>query len=101
MKTIEFLKNLVASGRGAALLSLFTPQEAQERGIGTRLILAGGTMTVMGLALATVVAATALMLLAVGVIYFLLTQVLGVRLDIDPRSLVQQAQRYASASAPN
>jgi hypothetical protein len=101
MKTIEFLKNLLGNGRGAAVLSLFTPVGAQERSIGTRLIMAGGTMTVLGMALATAVAATALMMVAVGVIYYLMTQVLGIRLDIDPRSLVQQAQRYANASAPN
>lgn len=102
MRVVQFFKNLVGNGRGAMLISLFTPQQAEEQGVGTRLILAGGTMAVLGVALATAVHAAALLLLAVGVIYYLLTQILGVKLDIDPRTLMQQAQRYANASsAPN
>ena len=34
-------------------------------------------------------------MLALGAIYFLVTQVLGIRLDVDPRIIVQRAQEYA------
>ena len=67
-----------------------------------RLLLAGGTMAVLGTALAAAATATALMLLAVGVIYYLLTQVLGMKLDLDPQMFMQPARRYQSSpSAPN
>lgn len=102
MRVVRFFKRVLGNGRGASLVSIFTPREAQDQGTGTRLLLAGGTMAVLGVALASAATAAALLLLAVGVIYYLLSQVLGIKLDIDPRTLMQQAQRYASASsAPN
>jgi hypothetical protein len=100
MRITEYLKNLIGNGRGEMLVSLFTPQQAEEQGMGTRLLLAGGAVTVLGVALATAVSAAALLLLAMGVIYYLMTQVLGIKLDFDPRAIMQQAQRYASANNP-
>ena len=41
------------------------------------------------------------LMLALGAIYFLVTQVLGIRLDVDPRIIVQRAQEYAAASMRN
>jgi hypothetical protein len=31
-------------------------------------------------------------------IYLLLTQVLGLKLDVDPRSFVEEARRYAASN---
>jgi hypothetical protein len=92
----EFLKRLLGRDeRQASMLQLLTPQVAAERGTATKLVLAGAT--VAGLAVAGVVAIGSMLtlLLAIGAIYFLLTEVLGIRLDVDPRAFVQRAQEYA------
>jgi hypothetical protein len=80
------------------VIQIFTPQAAATRGTGTRLALAGVTVT--GLAVAGVVALGSLVMLlvALGVIYFLITQVLGIRLDVDPQAFVERAQQYAQYS---
>jgi hypothetical protein len=62
-----------------------------------RLAVAGAT--VVGLVVASGLALGALVTLAMAlaVIYFLLTDVLGIRLELDPRSLWNRAQQYASS----
>jgi hypothetical protein len=98
----EILNRIFNERRLGSLFSLLTPPQVAERSPAVRLLVAGGTLTVLATALATAATATALMLLAVGVIYYLLTQVLGMKLDFDPQLFVQQARRYESApSAPN
>ena len=82
-------------GRSDNVLQLFTPQVAAERGAGTRIVLAGATVFGIALAGAVAFASLLMMLVAVGTIYFLVTQVLGVRLDVDPRAFVERAQQYA------
>jgi len=61
-----------------------------------RLAVAGAT--VVGLVVASGLALGSLVTLAMAlaVIYFLLTDVLGIRLELDPRSLWNRAQQYAS-----
>jgi hypothetical protein len=58
-------------------------------------VLAGATVLGIALAGAVALASLLMMLVAVGTIYFLVTQVLGVRLDVDPRAFVERAQQYA------
>ena len=86
------------SGRSENVLQLFTPQVASQRGAGTRLVLAGATVFGIAIAGAVALSSMLMMLVAVGAIYFLLTQVLGVRLDVDPRAFVERAQQYAQYS---
>lgn len=102
MKFPEILSRFFDEQRLSSLFSLFTPPQAAELSTPSRLLLAGGTMAVLGTALAAAATATALMLLAVGVIYYLLTQVLGMKLDLDPQMFMQPTRRYQSSpSAPN
>lgn len=102
MRVLRFLHESIRDSRAERLLTLLTPQRALGRSRVVRMVLAGATAGVLGAALATAVQASALMLMAMAVVYYLLTQVLGVKLEIDPRQIVQQAQRYAGpASAPN
>jgi hypothetical protein len=94
-----WVKRLLRLGPGQdQVIQIFTPQAAAGRGLATRLALAGATVT--GLALAGVVAMGSFvtLMLALGAMYFLVTQVLGVRLDVDPRAFVQRAQQYAQYS---
>jgi hypothetical protein len=101
-KPLAFLKELFQRDEAprGQVLQIFTPQVAAGRSLGTRLFLAG--LTGMGLASAGLMAAGSLLmlLLALGALYWLLTQVLGLELDVDPRLFVERAQAYA-ASARN
>ena len=102
MKISEILNRVFSERRLSSLFSMLTPSQAADLSPPARLILAGGTLTVLATAVATAATATALMLLAVGVIYYMLTQVLGVKLEFDPQMFMQQARRYESTpSAPN
>lgn len=101
MKVIQLFRRVMGNGRASSLFSLFTPHRAERLGVGPRLLLAGGTVTLLGLSLAMAASSAALLLLATGIIYYLLTEVLGIKIDIDPRTIIQQAQRYAAPSAPN
>ncbi len=102
MKVSEILKRVFTERRLRALFAMLTPSLASELSPPARLILAGGTLTVLATAVSAAATATAMMLLAVGVIYYMLTQVLGVKLEFDPQMFMQQARRYESTpSAPN
>jgi hypothetical protein len=101
MRIPGFLRRVLGSGPNASLVQILTPTVAAERSPAVRLALAGAT--VFGLAIASAVAAASLMglLLALGAIYFLVTEVLGIRLDVDPRIVVQRAQEYAASVGVN
>jgi hypothetical protein len=96
-----FLRRLLGLGDGSSsggVMQIFTPQAAGNAGAGTKLILAGATAA--GLVVAGLTALTSLLVLfaALAAIYYLLTEVLGLRLDVDPAAFVQQAQRYAQSA---
>jgi hypothetical protein len=101
MRVIRLIKDAARDGRGASLLQLLTPQRAEGRGPITRALMTGATAGVMALGLVLALQATALLLAALGLIYFLMTQVLGIKLDVDPRLVVQQAGQKASSSVLN
>lgn len=94
-------KAFTSGERASTLLSMFTPPAAAEHGAASKVLLAGGTLTVFGLSMLLATGAALQLLLAVGVIYFLMTQVLGVRFEIDPQLVVPPARRASQASAPN
>lgn len=104
MKLSELMDNLFGEDRIAGVLSLFTPPQAQDRSPVVRALLAGGGVLVFGVGLLTAATSAALLLLSIGVVYYLMTQLLGVRLDLDfdPQVLAQFARRQQRApSAPN
>src|SRR5262245_11609404 len=91
-----WLKRLLGVGeRQEDVIQIFTPQAAANRGAGTKLVLAAATVTGLAVAGMVAIGSLVMLMLALGAIYYLLTQVLGVRLDVDPRAFVEQAQRYA------
>jgi hypothetical protein len=94
----EWLKRLFAPGGDQPnVIQIFTPHAAAERGAGTRLALAGATFLAISVAGVVALSSLVFLLLAVGAIYFLVTEVLGIRLDVDPRVFVQRAQQYAAS----
>jgi hypothetical protein len=95
----DFLKRMFGGEQKPDdVIQIFTPQAAAQRGTGVKLVLAGATFA--GLVISGVVAFGSLLmlLLAVGAIYYLLTEVLGIKLDVDPAAFVQRAQQYAQYS---
>ena len=129
MKLRSLYEEILTNPKLVTLFAAFTPAAAEDRGVDhprprrTRPVrdrgaveddrrflrvgigggpVAVGTITVFGLALATATSALALMLVAVGIVYYLMTQVLGVRLELDPQVLIRQAmQAQRPSSAPN
>ncbi len=87
---------IIGDGRRDDVIQIFTPMAAAERGAGTKLVLAGATVLGLTVAGVTAIGSLLTLLLALGAIYFLLTQVLGIRLDVDPRAFVERAQQYAA-----
>ena len=95
-----WIKRLFGGGR-ADVLALLTPQAARESSPVVRIALAGATAVGLSFAAAVGVASLAGLIFAIGVIYFLSTQVLGLQIDIDPRAFYEQVQRQAAAYGPN
>ncbi len=89
------------SPKKQAILQLFTPQSAGRERPAKRLMLAGATA--LGIVGAGLLASGSLVMLlvALGALYFLVTRVLGIELELDPRAFVEQAQRYAQTAARN
>jgi hypothetical protein len=95
------LRRLLGRPANSDVIQIFTPMVASQRSPGTRLALATASIFGLGIASAIAVSAFVTLMLALGAIYFLVTQVLGIRLDVDPRIIVQRAQEYAAASMRN
>jgi hypothetical protein len=82
---------------GPRFLQVVTPPAAAQRSVGTRLALAGGTVLALAVAGSIAVGAFSVLLVAMAAIYFLVTQVLGIRIDVDPEVLMRQAREAAAA----
>lgn len=94
----SFLRRLLGRSGNSDVLQIFTPTIVAQRSVGTRLVLAGVTVAGLGFATSIAIGAFLTLMLAMGAIYFLVTQVLGIRLDIDPQVIMQRAQQYAAAA---
>jgi hypothetical protein len=97
----SILRRLLGQQRDNNVLQIFTPTIVADRSVGTRLVLAGATVMGLGIFTAIALGAFVTLLLALGAIYFLVTQVLGIRLDVDPQVIMQRAQEYAGYSQRN
>lgn len=81
------------------MLALLTPDAARARGPFVRLAMAGATAIVLAMAGSVAIVAIGALVAAVAIIYFLSTQVLGLKVDVDPTALYQEVQRQAAAAA--
>ena len=97
----SWIKNLLGREQ-SSVLALLTPEAARHQNIALRFALAGGTAFGLGVAALIGVAAMAALIFALAAIYFLSTQVLGLKVDIDPKAFYEQVQRQArTAYGPN
>ncbi len=89
-------------GERADVLALLTPEAARTSGPVVRIALAGATAIGLSAATAIGIVSLAGLIFAISVIYFLSTQVLGLKIDVDPRAFYEQVQRQAAqAYGPN
>lgn len=100
MTVLRQVREFVQSGRARQLLSLLTPQQAEGRGPLPRLLLATATGGLLAAFMTTALLAAAVMMGALGGMYYLLTYVLGVRLSVDPQAMVEQVRRHAGSYSP-
>lgn len=98
----ELVGSLLNDGRASNVLFTLTPPAVRERTLALRLIYAGGVLSTFGLSLLAAASSAMLLLLSIGVIYYLMSQVLGLKVDFDPTVLIHPMQRPQSTpSAPN
>jgi hypothetical protein len=74
---------------GKGLLALITPRAAEGRSRGVQAAMAGGTLVALGAAGAIAATAIAWLVAALAAIYFLMTKVLGLNLEVDPSAFTQ------------
>ena len=96
----SWVKRVFGGGR-TDLLSMLTPEAARDQNPVVRIGLAGATAMGLGFAASVGVVAMAALFFAVAVIYFIATQVLGLKLDVDPRMIYERVQRQAASYGPN
>lgn len=98
----EFIFSLLQEGRAGSILFTLTPPAVREQKLALRLLYAGGVLTAFGLSLLSAATSALLLIMSLGVIYYLTSQVLGLKVDFDPTALFQSMQRQKSApSAAN
>jgi len=87
--------SLLQAEQSRDMLAMLAPPKGQS--LATRVLLLGGTL--IGLAAMGALASGAFLLLmvAVGIMYWLLTSVLGLKLSIDPRAAYDAFSRAAAA----
>lgn len=97
MQPFGFLRRLFGgTAPSNEVMQIFTPEAVQHRSTGAKLALGGATLLgVIGAGMLALGSLVTLML-ALGAIYVLFTQVLGLKLDLDPRAFVERAQSYAN-----
>jgi hypothetical protein len=74
---------------GKGLVALVTPRAAEGKGRAIQALMAGGTLAALGAATAVAMAAIAWLVGALAAIYFLLTKVLGLKMELDPSAFAQ------------
>lgn len=98
----ELRQNGSVSQTVGRLLSLLTPPSLQEENPLKRALVVGGVLGSFGMALTAAASSALLLAMSLAVLYYLLTQVVGIRVDFDAQSLFNGALRDQRAqSAPN
>lgn len=77
------------------VLSWASPPGTENWGNWPRALFAGAMVGALSIAGLVAAGSLVLFLLAMGVLYFLMTYVLGVRIDVDPKTFFRDAQKYA------
>ncbi len=99
MNPFDWVKRILGNcGAPSRVLALFSPPAVREQNPLVRFAVAGGTIAAILAAGAIGMVAVATLLFALGAIYFLATQVLGLKFNVDPTAFYQSVQRQAAAA---
>lgn len=99
---IDLWQNQPISQTVGRLMSLLTPPSLENEKPLTRALIVGGVLGSFGLTLTAAASSALLLAMSLAVLYYLLTQVVGIRVDFDAQSLFSSAMRDHNAqSAPN
>jgi hypothetical protein len=102
---LDFVRKLFAGTRQegpvSSLLQLATPSVVGAERPLVRVLVGG--ITIVGAVVAGTIALSSftICLAALFALYYLLTEVLGLELAVDPRAFVAEAQRYAAQARAN
>ena len=100
-KALDWVKRIV-SGEKPGVLTLFVPPAAHGRSALLQLVLGGGAIATLAVAGAVGTAAFLTLMMAIGIMYFLATQLLGLKLQVDPKAFYEHMQKQAGAThGPN
>ncbi len=97
----SFLKRWLGETEPETMLAVFTPRVVEGQSTLVRVVLAGATLAGVGALAMLASAGMALLIVALAGIFFLVTQVMGVELDLDPAQFMQRAQQYAQSAGNN
>lgn len=101
-QTLGWLKRVLRRDEGKQVIALLTPRAAHGQSLVKRVALVGGTVLGLALAGALGLVGFAALMFAVSAIYYLATQVLGLKIDVDPRAIYEQMRRHQAPSyGPN
>ena len=98
-KPLNWIKSLRSGGRSG--LTLFSPTMVRDRHPVVRYAVAGGTVLGILAASALGMVALAALMFAMSAIWFLATQVLGLKVNVDPQAFYQTVQRQAATYGAN
>lgn len=98
-KPLAWFKKIFSGGRSG--LTLFSPSIVHDQHPLVRYAVGGGT--VLGILAASALGMVALagLMFAIAAIWFLATQVLGLKLNVDPQAFYQTVQRQAASYGAN
>jgi len=97
----DWVKRVLGGAEPRNVLALLTPEATRSRGPALRLAVAGGTALLLMAAGSVALLSLGALMAAMAIIYFLGTQVLGLKIDLDPSALYREVRRQAAAYGPN
>lgn len=98
-QAFSWVKKIISGGRSG--LTLFSPTVVADRNPIVKLVVGGATIAGILASAIIGMAALAALLFALVAIYYLTTQVLGLKVNLDPTAFVQSVQRQAANYGAN
>jgi hypothetical protein len=98
-QAFSWVKKIVGGGRSG--LTLFSPAVVEDKNPVVKFVVGGATVVGIFVSAMIGMAALAALIFALGAIYYLTTQVLGLKVNVDPQAFYQSVQRQAANYGAN
>ena len=99
-ESFQWFKKILMPVSRKDVLALVTPEIVRDRNPIVRVVVGVGTLAALAASALVGMGALALLLVAVAAVYYLTTQVLGLKVNVDPQAFAQQfykqAQQYSN-----